>query len=321
MGTKDGTVNGWRLRAVKYWYGSIARDDAIGPTATTAQDTVSSSWQALNKEPGGLNASASCPTSSGTTSSNNKHTVVFKITTPAAETGAHITKISISFKYFVHNGTYSSNPLYGSLRTTAASTASDTLSTYRTNVAGGSAEESITPSSKGSSTNPLSGTLTFTGSFDWNTSYYLFLYTKTTSMIYGMYGITNNQQGATCKTTWAYDTYTVSYDANEGTGAPNSQTKTYGTDLTLSSTIPTRTNYNFVGWGTTASDDTKDYDPGGKYTTNANITLYAIWVMKGIVHIYDGSTWKQAIPYVYDGSAWKQVIPYIYNGSTWKRGE
>jgi hypothetical protein len=36
------------------------------------------------------------------------------------------------------------------------------------------------------------------------------------------------------------DTYTVSYNANGGSGAPSSQTKTYGKNLTLSSTKPTK---------------------------------------------------------------------------------
>ena len=47
---------------------------------------------------------------------------------------------------------------------------------------------------------------------------------------------------------WTANTYTITYNANGGTGAPSSQTKTYGVDLTLSSTKPTRTNYNFMGW-------------------------------------------------------------------------
>lgn len=42
-------------------------------------------------------------------------------------------------------------------------------------------------------------------------------------------------------------TYTISYNANGGSGAPSSQTKTEGTALTLSSTVPTRSNYVFVG--------------------------------------------------------------------------
>jgi uncharacterized repeat protein (TIGR02543 family) len=76
---------------------------------------------------------------------------------------------------------------------------------------------------------------------------------------------------------WSAVTYTVSYNANGGSGAPGNQTKTYGTALTLSSTKPTRANYNFKGWGTSASSTTVAYAPGASYTANAGITLYAIW--------------------------------------------
>ena len=76
---------------------------------------------------------------------------------------------------------------------------------------------------------------------------------------------------------WKANTYSVKYSANGGTGAPSSQTKTYGKTLTLSSTKPTRTNYNFKGWGTSSSSTTVSYSPGDSYTKNASITLYAIW--------------------------------------------
>ena len=76
---------------------------------------------------------------------------------------------------------------------------------------------------------------------------------------------------------WKANTYTVSYNANGGSGAPGSQTKTYGVTLKLSSTKPTRTNYNFLGWGTSASSTTVAYAAGANYTANAGVTLYAIW--------------------------------------------
>lgn len=76
---------------------------------------------------------------------------------------------------------------------------------------------------------------------------------------------------------WKANTYTVTYNANGGTGAPAKQTKTYNTTLTLSSTKPTRANYNFLGWGTSASATTVSYKAGANYTANAAITLYAIW--------------------------------------------
>lgn len=91
--------------------------------------------------------------------------------------------------------------------------------------------------------------------------------------------------GATYKTNanvtlyavWAAITYSISYNANGGSGAPAGQTKAYNVSLTLSSTKPTRTNYNFLGWGTSASSTTVSYKPGATYSSNASITLYAIW--------------------------------------------
>lgn len=76
---------------------------------------------------------------------------------------------------------------------------------------------------------------------------------------------------------WKANTYAVKYDANGGSGAPGNQTKTYGVALTLSSTKPTRTNYTFKGWATSASATTASYASGASYTNNAAITLYAVW--------------------------------------------
>ena len=46
----------------------------------------------------------------------------------------------------------------------------------------------------------------------------------------------------------ALESYTISYNANGGSGAPSSQKKYYGKTLTLSSTKPTRSGYTFVGF-------------------------------------------------------------------------
>ena len=74
----------------------------------------------------------------------------------------------------------------------------------------------------------------------------------------------------------ALDSYTVSFNANGGTGAPGNQTKWYGTILTLSSTKPTRTNYEFLGWSTSPTGAVS-YQPGGQYGADADVTLYAVW--------------------------------------------
>lgn len=76
---------------------------------------------------------------------------------------------------------------------------------------------------------------------------------------------------------WQANSYTVSYNANGGSGAPGNQTKTHGIALALSEVIPTRTNYTFLGWGISALATMADYAPGASYTGNAAITLYAVW--------------------------------------------
>lgn len=83
--------------------------------------------------------------------------------------------------------------------------------------------------------------------------------------------------GVTLYAVWKANTYKVSYNANGGSGAPAAQTKTYGVTLTLSSAKPTRANYTFLGWSTSASATTATYAAGGSYTSNAAATLYAVW--------------------------------------------
>ena len=106
---------------------------------------------------------------------------------------------------------------------------------------------------------------------------------------------------------WAYNTYTITFNANGGTlGTPTTQTKTYGTNLTLragctrsnssasnsytvsynanggSSTPSAQTNtkytaYSFSKWNTQSDGTGTNYNAGGTYSANAAATLYAQW--------------------------------------------
>ena len=98
--------------------------------------------------------------------------------------------------------------------------------------------------------------------------------------------VCNYQGGTVSLTTIPVNTYTVSYNANGGSNAPSSQTKTYNVNLTLSSDIPTRsvvedngliTEYTFKGWDTDSKGTTVQYAAGAVYTENAPVTLYAVW--------------------------------------------
>jgi len=119
-----------------------------------------------------------------------------------------------------------------------------------------------------STTKPTRTGYSFLG---WSTS------SSATSATYSAGGNYTSDSAATLYAVWKANTYSVSYNANGGSGAPGSQTKTYGQTLKLSSTVPTRKNYTFKGWGTSASATTVSYAAGANYTANAAITLYAIW--------------------------------------------
>ncbi|MBR4235709.1 MAG: InlB B-repeat-containing protein [Clostridia bacterium] len=74
-----------------------------------------------------------------------------------------------------------------------------------------------------------------------------------------------------------YETYTVAYNAQGGSGAPESQTKTEGVPLTLSDSVPLLPGYEFAGWATRGGALESEYAPGDTYTENRSVTLYAVW--------------------------------------------
>lgn len=84
---------------------------------------------------------------------------------------------------------------------------------------------------------------------------------------------------ATLYAQWTANKYTVSYDANGGTGAPAAQTKTYGQSMTITSAEPTRARYRFLGWSESKTAGTAQYSAGGAYNKaiTSNVTLYAVW--------------------------------------------
>lgn len=182
-------------------------------------------------------------------------------------------------------------------------------------------------------------------------------------------------------------TYAVKYNANGGSGTTAAQTKTYGTALTLRSngfTAPanetvtgykvtfnanggtcstasltsSRTKkYSFSKWNTKADGSGTSYNAGASYTSNAALTLYAIWsdsyTNKSITlptptrpgHKFNGwatssdaesgvtgsytptkaitlyALWiRTTSVWVNDDGVWKRGIPWKNDGGAWKKG-
>ena len=78
---------------------------------------------------------------------------------------------------------------------------------------------------------------------------------------------------------WTAGTYSVSFDANGGTGTMAEQAFAFGETKTLSTNKFTRRGYGFSGWATYRAAKSAEYADGAEYTlmNAANATLYALW--------------------------------------------
>ncbi|MBQ8015932.1 MAG: InlB B-repeat-containing protein [Clostridia bacterium] len=70
-------------------------------------------------------------------------------------------------------------------------------------------------------------------------------------------------------------TYTLTYNANGGNGAPSAQSG--AASYTVSSVKPVRSGYTFLGWSKSSSATSASYVAGNTITLSANTTLYAVW--------------------------------------------
>ena len=88
---------------------------------------------------------------------------------------------------------------------------------------------------------------------------------------------------------WARKTYSISYDANGGAGAPAAQTVDIAKNATISTKKPTRNNYTFLGWSTNAAAAKASYASGASYTAKKSVTLYAVWKSSTYVITYNAN--------------------------------
>ena len=97
----------------------------------------------------------------------------------------------------------------------------------------------------------------------------------------GPEGYTDVNSTRTLYAQWSLKTYTITYNKNTTdtvSNMPASTTKSYGVAKTLSSNIPTRTNYIFNGWATSSTGSVVyPKNQTNTYSGNNNLNLYAVW--------------------------------------------
>ena len=74
-------------------------------------------------------------------------------------------------------------------------------------------------------------------------------------------------------------TWSIIYDANGGTNAPEKQTANVGQSIIITQDKPIRSGYTFLGWSTWsgATEPEAMFTPGYSYTSDSDTTLYAVW--------------------------------------------
>ena len=145
----------------------------------------------------------------------------------------------------------------------------------------------------------------------WSTS------SSATSATYAAGGSYTSNASITLYAVWEKTIFTVSYNANGGSGAPASQTKTIGQSVTISTVQPTRTNHAFMGWATSSTATTPEYYGGETYYADASVTLYAVWIERNYDFSVSSLTLTPSEVYQYEkvgitfrADSWDKNLPY-----------
>ena len=103
----------------------------------------------------------------------------------------------------------------------------------------------------------------------------------------------NGDNGQVTNPTESKATYTITFDANGGSGEMKAQTAESGSEITLPKNTFIKTGYSFAGWATSAGGNIVHKD-GAKIKLTENLTLYAQWTA-GTETAYKVEHWQQNV--------------------------
>ena len=121
-------------------------------------------------------------------------------------------------------------------------------------------------------------------------------YTDAGSITENLFGNAGETQTINADTTlyakWTPNTYTITFDANGGSGEMDSQSFTYDAAQNLTANKFTRSGYTFAGWNTSSEGTGTSYANSASIKNltdepNGNITLYAQWAKAVIILTQD----------------------------------
>lgn len=163
--------------------------------------------------------------------------------------------------------TYSGDSIYATGTSSSSTIVVNSVITFDVNGGVGTAPSAFT-SPATSTTLPSGSTLSKSG--------YTFGGWSTTSSGSAVSSTYSSTISRTLFAVWTANSYTITYNANNGSGTQTAGSYTTGATATTlpATTTFTRTGYNFGGWATSATSTTSVTS----YSTSASVTFYAIWI-------------------------------------------
>lgn len=140
---------------------------------------------------------------------------------------------------------------------------------------------------------------------------------------YALGGSYTANSAATFYANWVYNTYSIKFNANGGSGSMSNESMTYGTSKALTANAFTREGYRFLGWATSSGGSvvyTDGQSVNNLTTVNeGTVNLYAVWQASGIRVKHNG-TWKDGQVYVKHNGEWKLGQVFAKHNGSWKEG-
>lgn len=131
---------------------------------------------------------------------------------------------------------------------------------------------------------------------------------------------------------WAANNYTIAFDANGGSNAPDKIQAQYDATVYIPRSTPSRDGYRFLGWSLTSGSIAAAYQPGDKVKglvadEGSEVILYAVWAANNYTIAFDangGSDAPADIQAQYDKTVYiPRSTPsrYGYNFLGWARSK
>ncbi len=131
---------------------------------------------------------------------------------------------------------------------------------------------------------------------------------------------------------WAANNYTIAFDANGGSNAPDKIQAQYDATVYIPRSTPSRSGYNFLGWARSETATRAEYSAGDKVKglvadEDGEVILYAVWAANSYTIEFDangGSNAPANIQAAYDATVYiPRSTPsrYGYNFLGWARSK